>query len=318
MYQGLASSTHRTYSCAREKFVNFCIMTGHLSPYGSPCPASEWTLCLFATYLADSLRHSSIKVYLSAVWSLHVDQGFPDPVVNCLRLQRVVRGIKRSQGALPSRPRLPVSSNILCIMYSVLDLKSFDDVMFWAACLLAYFVFLQSAEFTIPSLSAFNPSVHLSVSDVSVDVPLDPSSSFYQVFINHLQVFIKASKTDPFRKGCNILIGLGSPPLCTVQAVISYLACRGHHPGPLFLLKSGLPLTRSLVTDRLGAILLSAGLPGDFSSHSFRIGGATSAAKVSVPDHLIQVMGRWKSDAYKQNIRTPPDLITCTAKSLVE
>jgi len=194
-------------------------------------------------------------------------------------------------------------------MYSALDLKSFDDVMFWAACLLAYFVFLQSAEFTVPSLSAFNPSVHLSVSDVSVDVPLDPSC---------LQVFIKASKTGPFRKGCNILIGLGSPPLCTVQAVISYLACRGHHPGPLFLLKSGLPLTRSLVTDRLGAILLSVGLPDDFSSHSFRIGAATSAAKVSVPDHVIQVMGQWKSDAYKQNIRTPPDLITCTAKSLVE
>lgn len=60
MYQGLASSTRHTYSCAQEKFVNFCIMTGHLSPYGSPCPASEWTLCLFATFLADSLRHSSI------------------------------------------------------------------------------------------------------------------------------------------------------------------------------------------------------------------------------------------------------------------
>ena len=114
MYQGLASSTRRTYSCTREKFVNFCFMTGHLSPYGSPSPAPDpLTLCLFAIYLADSLRHSSIKVYLSAVWCLHVDQGFPDPLENCLRLQRVVRGIKHSQGALPSRLRLPVSSNIL-------------------------------------------------------------------------------------------------------------------------------------------------------------------------------------------------------------
>ena len=179
---------------------------------------------------------------------------------NCLRLQRVVRGIKRSQGALSSRPRLPVSSNVLRIMYSALDLESFGDAMFWAACLLAYFRFLRSAEFTVPSLSAYNASVHLSVSDVSVRVPLDPSC---------LQVFIKASKIDPFQRGCNILIGLGSPPLCAVQAVVSYLARRGHHPGPLFLLENGLPLTRSLVTDRLRAIVLSAGLPGDFSSHSF-------------------------------------------------
>ena len=151
--------------------------------------------------------------------SLYVDQGFPDPLENCLRLHRVVRGIKHSRGALSSRPRLPVSSNILCIIYSALDLNFFDDVMFWAACLLANLFFLRSAEFTVPSLSAYNASVHLSVSDVSVDVPLNPSC---------LQVLIKASKTNPFRKGCNILIGLGSPPLCAVQAVVSYLARRGH------------------------------------------------------------------------------------------
>ena len=99
-------------------------------------------------------------MYLSAVRSLRVDQGFPDPLENCLRLQRVVRGIKHSQGALPSRPRLPVSSNILRIIYSARDLNSFDDVMFWAACLLAYFGFLRSA---VPSLSAYNASIHLSV-----------------------------------------------------------------------------------------------------------------------------------------------------------
>ena len=55
--------------------------------------------------------------------------------------------------------------------------------------------------------------------------------------------------------------------------------------------ENGPPLTRSLVTDRLRAILLSAGLPGDFSSHSFGIGTATSAARAGVPDHLIQVLG---------------------------
>ena len=118
---------------SRKDFWVQKVMTGHLSPLRF---SSEWTLCLFATYLADSLRHSSIKVDLSAVRSLHVDQGFPDPPENCLRLQRVVRGIKRSQGALPSRPRLPVSSNILRIIYSALDLNPltiscFGPPVFW-------------------------------------------------------------------------------------------------------------------------------------------------------------------------------------------
>ena len=89
-------------------------------------------------------------------------------------------------------------------------------------------------------------------------------------------------------------------------------------PGPLFLFENGLPLTRSLLTDRLRAILLSAGLPGNFSSHSFQIGAATSAARDGVPDHLIQVLSHWKSDTYKQYIRTAPDVLTCAAKSLVD
>ena len=65
------------------------------------------------------------------------------------------------------------------------------------------------------------------------------------------------------------MIGPGSPPLCAVQAVVSFLEHQGNHPGPLFLFENGLPLSRFLLTDRLRAILLSAGLPGNFSSHSF-------------------------------------------------
>ena len=238
--------------------------------------------------------------------SLHVDQGFPDPFENCLQLQRVVRGIKRSQSALPSRPCPPVSSNILCIIYSGLDLNSFDDDMFWAACLLAYFGLLRSLS------PAHQPSTQESIC---------PCPMFLWMFLSTYLAFVSLSKLlklTPFEKRCNILIGLVSSPLCAVQAVVSYLAQHGHCPGPLFLLHNAIPLTRSLVTDRLRAILLSSGLPGDFSSHGFRIGAATSAARAGVPDHLIQVLGRWKSDAYKQCIRTPPDLIICAAKSLVE
>ena len=38
---------------------------------------------------------------------------------------------------------------------------------------------------------------------------------------------------------------------------------------------------------------------------SFQIGAASSARSASIPDSQIQVLGRWKSDAYKSYIRTP-------------
>ena len=86
---------------------------------------------------------------------------------------------------------------------------------------------------------------------------------------------------------------------------MNYLALRGDVPGPLFLLQNGQPLSRNILTDWLRQIMASARVPGNFSSHSFRIGAATVAARNGVPDHLIQSMGRWSSNAYQLYIRTP-------------
>ena len=75
LVQGLAQSTQKSYASGQRRFYNFCLQAGKLHPTGSPCPTDEWTLCLFVAFLADSIQHSSIKVYLSAVRSLHIEQG---------------------------------------------------------------------------------------------------------------------------------------------------------------------------------------------------------------------------------------------------
>ena len=214
---------------------------GKLHPSGSPCPTDEWTLCLFATFLARSVQHSSIKVYLSAVRSLHIEEGFPNPLVNCLRLQRVVRGIKRTQGCSQVQ-RLPITDDILLNIFNSLDLSLPDHCMFWAARTLAYFGFLRSAELTVPNLASFSPALHLGVVDISVDSDSHPDC---------LRVRIKASKTDRYRKGCFIHIGKGSFPLCALQALMAYLVVRGNSGDPLFLFHDGRPLSRALLTGSL-------------------------------------------------------------------
>ena len=181
MSQGLAPSTHRTYKSAQLRFLNFCTQSGRLHPNGSPCPATEWTLCLFATHLSSSLRSSSIKIYLSAVRSKQIDLGFPDPLVDCLQLQRVLRGIKRTQGSTGSC-RLPITDHHMLIIHNSLLFSDQDHVMFWAPSTLACFGFLRSAEFTVPSLSAFNPSIHLTVNDIAVDSHVSPTCTHHQGF----------------------------------------------------------------------------------------------------------------------------------------
>ncbi|CAH3030550.1 unnamed protein product, partial [Porites evermanni] len=186
--------------------------------------------------------------------------------------------------------------------------------MFWAACSLGYFGFLRASEFTVPNLPSFSLSLHLGVQDISVDSPSAPSC---------MRVRIKGSKTDPFRKGCFIHIGgcfihigVGRCPLCAVRAVTNYLVLRGDAPGPLFLLQNGQPLSRNILTDWLQQIMASARVPGNFSSNSFRIGAATVAVGNGVPDHLIQSMGRWSSNAYQLYIRTPPEALAALSIKL--
>ena len=114
-----------------------------------------------------------------------------------------------------------------------------------------------------------------------------------------MRVTIKASRTGPSRKGADLHIGLGSPPLCAVQAMMAYLFLWGNAPGSLLMLQDGCPLSRVLLTDWLRQLFSTAGITGNFSSHSFRIGAATVVARNGVPDHLIQALGRWSSNAYQ-------------------
>ena len=95
----------------------------------------------FASLLPDNLTHASTKVYLSAVRSLHIDHGLSDPFVNCLRLQRLLRGIKRVQGPV-SLWCLTITLDHLWAIQHGLDFSRRDLVMLWAACCLGFFGFL--------------------------------------------------------------------------------------------------------------------------------------------------------------------------------
>ena len=75
-------------------------------------------------------------------------------------------------------------------------------------------------------------------------------------------------------------------------------------PRPLFLYQVGTPLSRSKLSAFLKSSLQSAGVPGNFSGHSFITGTATTAASREISDHLIETMGRWSSKAYLLLVQT--------------
>ena len=77
---------------------------------------------------------------------------------------------------------------------------------------------------------------------VSVDSRTKPS---------YIEVRIKASKTDVFRRGVTVYLGTTGNDLCPVTAVPSYMASIQRLPttgsGPFFRFSCGQPLTRDIV-----------------------------------------------------------------------
>ena len=105
--------------------------------------------------------------------------------------------------------------------------------MIWAACCLCFFRFLAGWRDDSPcSDGAYDASVHLSVQDIAVDDSINPSV---------IRIWIKQSKTDPFRKGVDLYVGKTGSQLCPVTSMLTYL---GMAAGPLFRFKDGGVLTR--------------------------------------------------------------------------
>ena len=164
MGKGIAESTARSYSAAQKLFLDFCSRLKLC-----PLPASEDTLILFVSEVAQSLSHSTIRCYLSGIRHLHVLNGLDNPLENRLRLGLVLKGIQRVK-LKSSRARLPITPNILCMIKRSLDANpEFDNTMLWAACCTAFFGFMRCAKFTTSSPNTYDSHRHLLSTDVAVD-----------------------------------------------------------------------------------------------------------------------------------------------------
>lgn len=216
------------------------------------------------------------------------------------RLEQVLKGIKMVQSKGPKRTeRLPITPTLLAKLKEVWSsgLSKFDGQMLFAAASLCFFGFMRSGELTIPSAASYDEGTHLSFRDVAVDCIHNPRI---------LRVYLKASKTDPFRVGVNIYVGRTGNILCPVTAVLHYMVARGQGTGPFFRFEDGAPLTRMKFVDKVKEALSQAGVDCTaYSGHSFRIGAATTAAKRGISDATIKMLGRWKSSAYQVYIKTP-------------
>lgn len=251
--------------------------------------------------LGGQVQPKTIKAYLSHVRSLHIDNDLPFTPTESPIVQRLIRGIKRYHGQKDRKPKLPITLPILLvILHHINDAHSLDHQMLTAACCLAFAAFLRCGEFTVGNTEKWNPAINVSRSAITFLPNFDDAT--------HMQLTLPASKTDPFRKGISILVGAApsraSCPLTAIKAMFT------SHPAPpdapLFLTHTGKPLTRTFLIESIRSALRSGGFEERlYAGQSFRRGGASSAGAAGFSDYEIQLLGRWRSDAYKLYIDVP-------------
>jgi hypothetical protein len=251
------------------------------------------------------LQPKTIKAYLSSVRSLHVDAGLPFDAIESPTLQRLIRGVKQYYGEKGRRPKRPITLSILQAITSPSlagDLSVISNAVLDAAFKVAWSGFLRTGEFTLGDRAEFDPVMALTRDSVQFLPSFDTPT--------HVRLTLPASKTDPFRQGVSIIIaavpGLLTCPVAALKNLFTV------HPlplkSPLFADALGAPLRRSSFISELKRRITLTGLDStEYAGHSFRRGAATSAAAAGYSDYEVQLLGRWRSDAYKLYIDVPAD-----------
>ena len=124
--------------------------------------------------------------------------------------------------------------------------------------------------------------------------------------IRVLCVWVQSSKTDQGQVGELIILeeNLSDVRACPVAWFLRYSRLRSAHPSDWLIVNSlnedNKAVGNTLPNDRLKSWLGKIKeQPRDWSSHSLRHGGATSAAAMGIGERLLKVHGRWRSDCVR-------------------
>jgi hypothetical protein len=280
-------STKSTYRTHLKTYLAFCVALGFV-----PVPASQQCISKYVAALSQILTYNSLKQYLNIIRLLHLEAGFPNPLLDNWYLKSILQGVRRTLGDA-QKPKLPITPDILLRVVTKLDLSIPKDSLFWASILLGFFTFLRKSNL-FPPATGFDPKLHLVRSDFQLSPP-------------NFSVKIKSSKTIQFQDRQLTLVIPSNPGniLCPVTALLRAFSLAPNLPlDPAFSFRVGTRLVTFSYLDflkKLRSILGALGYPSsEYSGHSLRRGGASWAFSCGLPTEFIKKHGDWKSDAYQK------------------
>ena len=300
-----APGTVKNLKSQWKKFFHFCHMLGQYS-----FPVSEDTLCLYIQFLSRSLKSpASIRNYVSGLKCLHDMLGYSFPGYQSLPVKLTFKGLDKLTKHVPHQAH-PITVSLLRRIHGLLDFTDQVHVVVWCLFLFCFLSFSRKSQF-IPA--------NVGHQEVSRLVTRQDIVSCNKM----LWVMFRWTKTRQVG-GAPLSIPLApipGSPLCPVSAfkhMVEVVPASPESPAFVIPSASGLkPIVYSVFHNILRGCISSLGLEaGQFSSHSFRRGGATFAFECGLPAECIKSQGDWRSDAYQLYIDISQNQRVMVAKTL--
>jgi len=266
-----SENTRKAYRSAIRQFEK----------WGGRLPSDRDTVVRYLLARAEPLNSRTLDLHLTAISQWHYYQGVTDPVRDPL-VRKTMEGIRRTHGQ-PKRKAKALRLEHIAQMVNHLrhlpdSKKKNRDI---ALILTSFFGAFRRSELVAIQIS---------------DLTWEPEG---------LIIRLPRSKTDQKATGLARALPFGFPNCCPATAIKDWLEVAGFDNGPLFRpinrweQVQSKPLNPGAINDllkNLGKACQFDFIP-ELSSHSFRRGLSTSAARERVDFELIKKQGGWKSDA---------------------
>jgi len=249
--------------------------------WGGRLPTSGEIVVRYLLERAQSVNPRTLELHLTAIGQWHLYQGIHNPVTEPL-VRKTITGIRRLHGQ-PKQKAKALRPEHIATMSAQLrgqeeSKKGLRDL---ALILVGFFGAFRRSEL-----------VAIRVEDLHWED-------------EGLTVRLRRSKTDQSGEGLTRALPFGPPAVCPGTALRNWLQAAGINEGPVFRAVNRWDQIqpRQLQPGAVNALLkqLGAACGFDFvdnlSSHSFRRGLSTSAAREKVAFEVIKKQGGWKSDA---------------------
>lgn len=289
---GLAidDSTFKTYSSALNSYINFCRL------HHMDIDPTEDTLSFYTVYMSHHIKPTSVDSYLSGI-SSQLEPYFPHirHVRASLLVKRTLKGCKRLKGTPTNRKQALTLPMLQVLIRRWGDSTLHDDLLFIAIVLTGFHALMRLGELTWPIDKTLRNWEK---------VTKRASVRWHE---RAFEIFLPGHKADQFFEGNRVIIQQNDLPTDPHIRFLSYLRSRDSHfpiHPALWLRADGSIPTRTFVTRRFALVF-----DKNISGQSLRSGGATSLAEAGVPPHIIQGVGRWKSEAFQIYIRKNPVLL---------